>query len=299
MGGIPSAGIALSRGPVPLRPLRLGEVLDGAVKLYRARFGALFGVSALILGPLLAIQLIRTQNFINAASQVTSYQQLDELLLRLGHMTQIITALRYLVAAPIIAAASVRLIAGIYLGEKVPFFKAIGTAVRKIFILLAVIVLLPIALFGGVIFLAFWFHADVVGWIGGIVAIPLMIWIYILFVFSNEAVIVENVGPIKAIRRSIALAKGNRDGGRIFGTLLVAGLIIGAIGIGVGMLAAGLTAQGPQNFTLAQGITEFWALLAAPFSTAVVVVLYFDQRIRREGFDLALMAQELSPPPGG
>jgi hypothetical protein len=44
----------------------------------------------------------------------------------------------------------------------------------------------------------------------------------------------------------------------------------------------------------------FQALLAAastvivtPFSVGVVVLLYFDARIRKEGFDLAVMAREV------
>ena len=40
-------------------------------------------------------------------------------------------------------------------------------------------------------------------------------------------------------------------------------------------------------------------VLATPFSAMIAVLLYFDLRIRKEGFDLALMAQELKRDPGG
>jgi hypothetical protein len=35
------------------------------------------------------------------------------------------------------------------------------------------------------------------------------------------------------------------------------------------------------------------SVVTTPFVTIVVVLLYFDQRIRKEGLDLSIMAQEL------
>ena len=40
-------------------------------------------------------------------------------------------------------------------------------------------------------------------------------------------------------------------------------------------------------------------VVVTPFTTIVPVLLYFDMRIRKEGLDLAIMAQELGRAPGG
>ena len=47
--------------------------------------------------------------------------------------------------------------------------------------------------------------------------------------------------------------------------------------------------------------TGIAAVLTTPFTAAVTALIYFELRVRKEGFDLALLAQRMgvAPPPGG
>jgi hypothetical protein len=40
-------------------------------------------------------------------------------------------------------------------------------------------------------------------------------------------------------------------------------------------------------------LTALASVIVTPFTIGVIVLLYFDARIRKEGFDLAVMAREV------
>jgi len=108
------------------------------------------------------------------------------------------------------------------------------------------------------------------------------------------ACVVENIKARAAIRRAINLSKGSR--GRIF----VLALLIGAIKIGLvlatqlfiviaafknhGVLGPGLTA-------VSQIIAFFTNTFLGPIWATGVTLFYYDQRVRKEGFDIEWMMQ--------
>jgi len=77
---------------------------------------------------------------------------------------------------------------------------------------------------------------------------------------------------------------------------LVAGLMASVIGAALGFI--------PQVVALIVGLDWGWLILAAgailvgvittPFVAIVSTLVYFDGRIRREGFDLAVMASDMA-----
>jgi hypothetical protein len=115
------------------------------------------------------------------------------------------------------------------------------------------------------------------------------------------ACVLENLKAFQALRRSIDLSKGSR--GRIF----VLGLLIGAIKIGLvlvtqifivvaafknhGHLGPGLTA-------VSQIIAFFTNTFLGPIYAAGITLFYYDQRVRKEGYDIEWMmeAAGLTPP---
>jgi hypothetical protein len=85
------------------------------------------------------------------------------------------------------------------------------------------------------------------------------------------------------------------------GHLAVRGVLAAAVSFGFGLLALPFVFTGRDNefvFDLANGIFGAVAsVLTIPFVAAVVAVIYFDLRVRKEGFDLQLMAQRIGAPP--
>src|SRR4029450_1886993 len=114
-----------------------------------------------------------------------------------------------------------------------------------------------------------------------------------LFLVTTPAVMVEEVGPIQAMARPVPLVRPR------FWPVL-------AIGIGSGVLAGflGNILAGPFSIAaLAVGYRWGWilaaigaivpALITTPFVSILATLVYFDLRIRNEGFDLQMIAAEL------
>ncbi|MDR3749966.1 MAG: glycerophosphoryl diester phosphodiesterase membrane domain-containing protein, partial [Terracidiphilus sp.] len=114
------------------------------------------------------------------------------------------------------------------------------------------------------------------------------------YALALPACVVEDLKARPALRRGIQLSKGAR--GRIF----VLGLLIGVIKLGLvmvtqlfiliaafkhhGQLGPGLTA-------LSQVISFFTTSFLGPIYATGITLFYYDQRVRKEGFDIEWMMQ--------
>jgi hypothetical protein len=116
------------------------------------------------------------------------------------------------------------------------------------------------------------------------------------------ACVVENLKARKAIRRSIELSKGSR--GRIF----VLWLLVGIIWVALFMItnafffiySAAHKGILPIGFSILQQFLAFFMnTFVVPISATGITLFYYDQRIRKEGFDIEWMMQAagLTPPP--
>lgn len=117
------------------------------------------------------------------------------------------------------------------------------------------------------------------------------------------AVVVEGKGPVEAIARSFDLARGAV--GRILGLMLVTLLITYLPGLAVMALTGGFaSALNPEQIpSMGQFMTQQVLglavnILTTPFMVAVMVLLYFDRRVRTEALDVQMAAENLSPAAG-
>ena len=60
---------------------------------------------------------------------------------------------------------------------------------------------------------------------------------------------------------------------------------------------AGGAGLGPDAWPISALVSVLATVLVTPFGMLVVVLLYFDLRIRKEGYDIEVMAQELASAP--
>ena len=116
---------------------------------------------------------------------------------------------------------------------------------------------------------------------------------------SFPALLSEGIGPVAALGRSFRLVKGRWW--PTFGALVVMNLLVGVIsGIITGLLTATLIASTASEATAAVISTianTLSALVTLPISAAVLTVLYFDLRVRKEGYDLQLLARGVGQDP--
>jgi hypothetical protein len=159
----------------------------------------------------------------------------------------------------------------------------IGVTAVTIVLALGCVVLLPTATgeAGGLgVFLAL-----VVGVGGGVLALTLVVRLCL----ATIAVAVEGVGPLSAVRRSWHLTGSNT-----WRTLVVLLLLAFIISVSAGLLAQLLGAVFTDTIGVRLGVATTMdeliaaavSVLFAPVTVVIQTVLYFDLRVRRDGWDL-------------
>ncbi len=269
-----------------LRPLRVGEILDAAIKVYLRNARVLIGAAATAVIPLqvlTAIVLVSTYSsgnditvgFANVGTTATPSQAAA----RLG--ASAILELFGIVGSAFTLAACVKAISDSYLGAPADYRTSIRFGARRLLPLLAMLIIY---------------------YVGLIVAFVLLvipgIWLYASWSVATPSLLIEHANPFRALGRSRRLVRGRWW--PTAGVLLIASLMVAVLG-GVieGLLTAlALTSQPSVVFAavivaLASAVST---ILLNPFQAAVITVLYYDLRVRHEGLDVQLLAEQLGLP---
>lgn len=150
-----------------------------------------------------------------------------------------------------------------------------------------------------------------IGGLGAIGSLVWMIYAYCRYALAVPACTVENLTAADAMRRSKFLSRGSL--GRILGvyalTVLMAIILGTVLELPVMVTHNIFTPEGQKSLTLAsliwlQGAQFAGTALAGPIATVAMALMYYDERIRKEAFDLQLMMQAMpgtiqapAPPP--
>jgi hypothetical protein len=279
---LPKAGSART-GPLPLHPMTLGDILDGAFKLLKANVRTIVLVAAVFLVPINLVagffqrDLLGGYGFLQLANDPSLIDQANADPSNALLLSAVLAALASFLITPFIGGAVSKIVAASYLGEEPepgPVMRA--TARRFLALLGAFFFTLLLKLVGLLV--------CVVG-----VLVPMT-----FFLVTTPAVMVEELGPIQAMARSVTLVRTR------FWPVM-------GIGVLSGLLASVLESILSWPFGLAAGLIGFrwgWilaaigeilpALVTMPLVAIVATLVYFDLRIRNEGFDLQMIAAELA-----
>jgi hypothetical protein len=267
-----------------LRPLSIGEILDVAIKIYLRNAWTLFRVVLVVVAPVEIVSaLIQASAATNDSdTTTTSSHDVALYLSALGAAT-----ILGLLANTVATGASFKAVADAYLGEQ-PTWRS---SLRFAFVRLHSI--LWITLLGGI--------ATVIGFVFCIIP---GVYLWIAFAVAVPVLLTEGVKGTSALGRSRALVRDRwwgTFGVVLLGTIL-AGIVSGAIGA-LGGFTAGSTDAGSVTGFLVNSVSgTLGSMIATPFTAAFVSVLYFDLRVRKEAFDLQLLAERIgltAPPEGG
>lgn len=268
----PEAGTART-GPLPLYPMTLSDVLDGAFKLLKANARAVFlVVAALMVAPQLAIAW--------AGSDLASFGLVGLVAnpVEDDRVPLIVFAVVINTVCGALAAGGVsRIAAASYLGREMTAGAALRIVVQRAGPLLAAFVLVHLAELSG----------GILAGVGLIATMPLFMAMYVLV---TPVIVVEEIGPLSAMRRSWRLVRPRFWA--VLGTALIAGFLA--------WMLSQILAAGPTGVSFFFGGAIAWLLvaiggvaatvIATPIVAITATLLYFDARIRHEGFDLQILA---------
>jgi hypothetical protein len=284
-----------------LRPLRLGELLDRAIRLYRANFLTFIGIIAVVYVPLMMLQMavpaLMTvsifDSFSGQGSFLTDFGPVLGALLAL-----ILVVVQFVLVQGIATGALTRAVADTYLGKKTGILEAYrGVGKSWINLLIALFIVLLI----GFVLMLWWIIVPCVGWFTGLgMMVFLMAAVNPLVA---PAVVLENQAPIEAVRRAWSLAR--RRFWPVLGSIFVLYLFSLLIVNGPSAVANLLLMQLSESFddpamyvvltSIIQGLVSLvFVLIYYPLQMTAFTLIYFDLRVRTEGFDLAILALEAS-----
>lgn len=120
----------------------------------------------------------------------------------------------------------------------------------------------------------------------------------IRFLLTTQAIVLEGQGPLAGLRRSWRLVSGSFW--RTSGVVVLMGILtylVSAMPAAIASFALTLSGGSPlDNLVRNQAITTLLAqvglIIALPLQLSVYTLLYYDLRVRKEGYDLELMAQQ-------
>ncbi|WP_433437928.1 glycerophosphoryl diester phosphodiesterase membrane domain-containing protein [Nonomuraea sp. CA-141351] len=310
---------ALRPGIIPLRPLGLGDILDGTIKLIRSNPKAVLGLSA-VAALLTAVPVAVGQAFVldsmgsafadpeSATTSGTELTTASGLVSQYGG-SLVSFAVEFLVVT-LLTGVLTRILGravfggNLSAGEAWQLVKGRVPALFGVVGLMAAIMVVPLIVFA-LLFVAIAMNAssDSFGALVGLILLFIVVYVpYYLFfttrfAFAAPVAVLEGRGPIDSMRRSWHLVTG--DFWRVLGILLLTSLLVGLVsgilsvpftlaGTMFGMFGAGSAATAIVSAVLIAIGGTLGAMITYPFQAGVAGLLYADRRMRSEAFDLVL-----------
>ncbi|HLY60346.1 MAG TPA: glycerophosphoryl diester phosphodiesterase membrane domain-containing protein [Terriglobia bacterium] len=310
-----------------LRPLSIGELLDRTFSYYRNNFWLFAGIVAAPQVAMVAVSIFMQSLRLTGTPPPPSKDPTD-IIARFPAMmagfaiTMVVLMLAAIIIYSLVQGAVAYALSEVHLGRlttvKAAFRNlkgkawrlidvvvSIGIRVMGIFILmwlgLVLIVAVPAGLITGLgkpgpVFITIVVILLILGMLAAIVLAPVLMMRYALAV---PALVLENLTARQAIKRSVKLAKGN-----IWKIFLIFLLMYMITTVVISVF------QGPfivASIVIAarHGVPPLWlqipsaisggigGTLSGPLIAIALTLLYFDARVRKEGFDLQLMMDSL------
>ena len=271
--------MATPRQTPTLQKMEIADLLDAAIRLYRHNFLPILEIVALVYGPLTVIQVIFSWLIFSLVSGAGGEEVPWGAFL--GLIPLILVGLAaWTVLLPLGEGALAVAVSEIYLGRQISPLNAYRRIWPLWWRLLLTMILVSLATVAGGVFCL----------------VPgLVLWTW--FIAATPIVVIERLWGPQALSRSYNLVTGH--GWRVFGTWFLLSLMVFVVLFAL-VLPADLLVQRwlLQTHpllaqTLVQAFSGVLQIVLQPIAMIGTVLIYYDLRIRKEGFDLVTMAQEL------
>jgi len=281
-----------------LRPLRLGELLDQAIRLYRRNFLTFIGIIAVVYVPLMVLQTAATTLLSSSIGNIASSTSPEEIFTNYAYWggllsTMVLGFLRFIFVQGIATGALTRAVADNYLGRPTSIMDAYRGIGKSWISLLAALLFVGLLAFG---VLLWWIIVPCVGWFTGLGMLGFLTAAVSPLV--APVVVLEEQNAIASVQRAWNLAR--RRFWPVLGYIIVLYLFNLLIVNGPLAIVNVILAQTFRSFhdttlqlvftSIIQALVSLvFILIYYPLQMTAFTLIYFDLRVRTEGFDLALL----------
>jgi Membrane domain of glycerophosphoryl diester phosphodiesterase len=286
-----------------LRPSSLGEILDRTAQMYRSNFLLYIGIAGVAYAGVLILTVL--VDLLLFPSMHAGPHAQSGFRVAAGGLTALLAFLPVTIAM----AAVMHAVARNYLGQTCTIREAYTSICRRwyryVFILVAIYTygFLPLGMLISVFVVATTLApagsariaAVILGTILVLAGLGFTIWWMLRWSLSIPASLMEDLPVHRALKRSITLSKGSV--GRIFVMLLLVVAVMTVIQYAIQIPVLVLVFRSKGVITLT---TQIVTSLGASFSGAFVLpiysiaftLFYYDQRIRKEGYDVEWLMEQ-------
>jgi hypothetical protein len=267
-----------------LRPLSVGEIIDVAIKIWRRHLATLARIVFVVVAPVEVLSALVAASV--STSEIETFDAAGNPTVDGGALAawgagmftaQVLSGLAFLIAS----AAVLRAVSVAYLGGAPDWKESLRAATARL---------------RSLIWLGFLMFAGMVG--AALALILPAIWLGVAWSLAFPVLIAEGQRGARALGRSFQLVRGRWW--PTFGALFLAFLFqffLGLVlGIPLGLLTFNLEGDSPVALALTTVVNVLASVITTPFMAAVLVLIYFDLRVRKEGFDLQLLSQGVGIP---
>ncbi|MCP9491521.1 MAG: hypothetical protein MSC31_16850 [Solirubrobacteraceae bacterium MAG38_C4-C5] len=283
--------------PIQLRPRGVGEILDAAFRLCFTHWRPLVTATLVVVVPL---QILATIVLFSALPDGLTTEEAflgPEVPEDFGVLIagQLVSTVLTLLMILLTIAACFKAVADAYLGSEPDWRASVRFAVAR----LAPLLWISLLYFVGVV-------------LGFFALLIPGIFLAIAWSLAYPAALVEDVRGAGALKRSFQLVRGRWW--PVFGVQLVGAILVGIIAsiVQFVIMAPVFFVDSVLAIAVLTGLASIVGYaISTPLQAAIVAIVFFDQRVRKEGLDLELLARSLgteapaapagggSPSPGG
>ena len=268
-----------------LRPRSATEIVDASFQLLRGNFKSLVTLSVAAQLPVLILKIWIARMGLTAATMSQQIMSMIWPLVGVSLLVGLFTILAY--CALTVAVSQV------YLGLAVDSGAALSRGFGRF--LWAILTYIVLGIGFGVAFAGAAVLAALLPSAARVIVILVLAFVAVVIALRlialRTVVVLEDVGPIEAIKRALFLGES------LIGHMFLASLLGALIYFGIAFVAVlAVTAIGavisPLKDPSVSAVFQTAALaLIYPVIVAIAVVLYYDLRIRKEGFDVEMMSR--------
>jgi hypothetical protein len=300
---------ALKPGVIPLRPLSLSDIFNGAVAYIRANPKATLGLTTIVVVAAQLVALLLSVGpfaFTGQLAPRLSGDKVSSGLLLGSSASSIAGAVATWLSSILLAGMLTVVIGRAVFGASITIGEAWQRLRGRLWALIGFAILevigagVLVGIVAGIIAAA---ALSVNGVAAAIIGAPLvlgliaaLVYLGTMLTFTPSVIVLERLGIFPAISRSFKLIRN--DFWRVFGIRLLALIVAAVVGAAVSvpfsfggqilLVAASSTIATLTALVLLAIGGAISQIITAPFTAGVAVLLYTDRRIRAEAFDLVL-----------
>lgn len=266
-----------------LEPMTVGGILDRTFRLYRENVLRYIAIVAVIEIPIGLVLMVASALFYSSILPARMGEEgparPNVAMMLTGSAALMFAALLSIIGQHLANAALIRSVSESYLGGDATVGQAYRFILPRIGWILLAALLISVAM-----------------GVGLVLCVVPGVLLALFFALTIPAIVTENLNTFDGMKRSWSLVSGNLGKVFLVGLILfLINFVIGALFGTVGGLVGGFALRDNPVAAqvLQQTINIIPQILTMPIAAAAWILLYYDLRIRKEGFDLEMLAQSL------